>query len=57
MTVQESEQYEALLIWVKALDAAAALVQAKIAATQASKRSDVREDRKAGCDEWVAARF
>ena len=57
MTKQESEQYEALLTWAKALDAAAEAAQARISATLASKRADVREERKAGRGEWVAARF
>ncbi len=57
MTKQEAEQYEALLIWVKALDVATEAAQARIKATLTSSSADVREERKAGRGEWVAPRF
>ncbi len=57
MTKQESEQCKALLTWAKALDAAAEAAQARINATLAPNRADVREERKTGRGERAAACF
>lgn len=54
MKTKESEQYEALLIWVKAIDAAAVAAQARINATLVSKRAVAREEWKSGRGEWAA---
>jgi hypothetical protein len=45
MTDQEAELCQALLIWAKALDAAAEAVQARINATLEPDRPEFREER------------
>ena len=70
MTEQESEEYQARLLWVKALDAATDAAEARIRATLASSWAEarrpaarssmpgrVREERKAVCGEQAAAFF
>lgn len=56
MTKQEAEQYEALLSWARALDAATEAAQARIKAMLASGPADVRRNEKPP-GEWAAARF
>ena len=48
MTNRESEQREALWVWVRRLDAATEAALANIDATLASNRADASEDRNAG---------
>ncbi len=49
MTEQEAEQYKALLIWAKALDAAAEAAQARVNSNLASNR-DVAEGMRCALD-------
>ena len=54
MTDEESEQYKALLVWIKALDTATEAALAKIDATLASNQVATREARKADAAARVA---